>query len=237
MDDVIMQILYFVTYYDVYQFCTVDLHYYHLRDKIIKYKQRLSTFPRIGKCKYHIIPKEVIELTIIEYNMDSMMDQLIKCVDKIMCLNLDLVYGDIVELEATAFDQPYQLIYNGTTFEHICYDEHILPSLPIHYKCIDQLVPVDYWFHPQIIYTGMHFPLKMQDIINNITHDNNYWISHVIYNNYVYYVHFMRVKIENCEVVYKKLKCKYTKPTTYDILMPYNHNTLWADIIGCKKLI
>lgn len=227
MNDVFMHILYFVNYYDVHQFCTTDKHYYHLLNEIINYKQRLSPFPRRGKCKLHLIPKDVICLKIVEYEMTSMLNQLEGCIDKITRLKLDIVYGDIVELEATTLDQPHKLIYNGTTFEHINYDGYCLEYLPPSYVIVKDLVPLNYWQHETLAYVKINLPVNLSVILDNTTHDNGYWVSFFIYNHYTYYIHFYYSILDDCTIIHKRLSLKDKKPVDYYHSIPINHNTLW----------
>lgn len=228
MDDIILHILYYVNYHDVYQFCFTSKHYYSLLSNVIAYKQRASLFPRVHKCKYHIIPKDVIHLEIIEYNMDSMMKQLEKCIVSINALHLDLVYGDIVELETSALDQPHQLIYNGSKLEHLYYDENIITFLPKHYTIIDNLVPADYWYHDNISY----MPINMSFLPNfyeNKFDDNGYWKSFFIYNNYTYNVYFVYPEWDNNgdDLIFSKITTEVEiVPEIAIRILQYNYNTI-----------
>ena len=228
MDDVILNILYYVNYHDVYQFCSTNKHYYFLLDKVVVYKKQKSLFPRIHKCKYYVIPEELVCLELVHYEMNSMIEQLEKCIEKIELLFLDLVYGDIVELKPSAFDQPHQLIYNGETFEHLDYDEYFFPKIPLKYLTMANLVPIDYWEHSQIKdYIGFNMPI-VPDIYNHMYIIDGYWKSYFVYNYYQYNVRFVYVTFDD-GIEYFNISSDHPIIVDgHDFFIPYNYNTFMA---------
>ena len=174
---------------------------------VIKHKLHITKgFPRItGKSKYYKISKDILPLQLVEYEMTSMMAQLDVCIAQIIIpnsinLKLDLVYGDIVEFEASALDQPHQIVYNGNYFEHFNYDNACIAELPAHYLNIYNDVPADYWMHPECSYFNVRFDftLYIEFIIDNIMYDSNRrWITHFTYNLYDYTIYFVEYNLHD----------------------------------------
>lgn len=237
--DIVYNITYFIHYDDVKSFCLTNHYYHEMIHDVIHYKQKLNPFPRAsGRCQWYKIKNE---LPFTVYHWNIMMKHLDDCKNLLNKnkINLDLIYGDIVEFKATALDQPHILIYNGHEFEHLDYDEYCLEILPQKYKHIDNLVPVNYWqydcFNHMTDLTPFVINFHFNDDIKNMVYHNIkndgyiknkkdiYWKSHFYYNLYIYHIYFIY------SWSHKKDCYKFAKTTSFTLdqirdLLDYNND-------------
>lgn len=145
-NELVLLILTKVDYNSVNSFCLVNQEFYFYQRKIIKLKQQINKFPRPeGKCKFHRIPKDVIEFADISYTT-SKESNLHKCAElAVNTLDLDLVRGDIIQFGDNDYWCQIRMIYNGDKFVDLAYMSPGNDSLPIDYENIIDDVPINYW--------------------------------------------------------------------------------------------
>lgn len=153
-NELVLEILVKTDYNSIKSFCLVNQEFYFYQRKITKLKQSINKFPRPeGKCQYHKIPKDVIDLG--KVSLDLARKQLLD-------LNLDAVRGDIVELEQYRW-YPYEVIYDGQEFIEMGYMTGGEGYLESDFEVINDDVPIDYWEQ-----TNFKLANVLDQCVNNI---------------------------------------------------------------------